>query len=54
MGEDLLRYWNKIESTDLDNVRMSLTDYLGVFKWYHSKKRLWKFYLQDGGENQLA
>jgi len=45
MGEDFLRYSNKIESSDLRQCP--------VFKRYHSKKHLGEFYPQNGGENQL-
>jgi len=32
----------------------SLIDQQSVLKRYHSKKHLWEFYPQNGGENQLA
>ena len=32
----------------------SLTYQQTVFKRYRSDKHLWKFYLQDGGKDQLA
>jgi len=50
MGEDLLRYSNKIESTD--NVRM-ITNWL-TKRIQAISQHLWEFYPQDGGENQLA
>ena len=32
----------------------SLTYQQSVFKWCHSNKHFWEFYLQDGGENHMA
>ena len=32
----------------------SLTDHQRVFKRYHSRKHLWAFYQQTGGDDQLA
>jgi len=54
MGEDLLRYSNKIESSDKTISLWSLTDQPSVFKRCHSKEHLWEFYPHNGVENQLA
>ena len=43
----------KLNPLVYENVHI-ITDKQSVFKRYHSDKHFSDFYLQDGGENQLA
>jgi len=52
MGEDLSCYLNNIRSVGLWKCPLACRQ--SLFQSYHSEKHLSEFYLQDGGESQLA
>jgi len=55
IGEDLWGYSQKMNQLVYENVRtITSLPIKRIFKRYYSNQHFPDFYLQDGGENQLA